>query len=108
MKKKHIKLAIIFFIFFKTSYFVHANENTIIPKKKPTISNNQVSKKITNIIIPLKKPNLKIEEIKTKKIKINNEIRLKEMIDFERNRQLNQFSTIYYNKIKINYSIDEK
>ena len=30
------------------------------------------------------------------------------MIDFERNRQLNQFSTIYYNKIKINYSIDEK
>ena len=51
---------------------------------------------------------LKIEEIKTKKIKINNEIRLKEMIDFERNRQLNQFSTIYYNKIKINYSIDEK
>ena len=51
---------------------------------------------------------LKIEEIKTKKIEINNEIKLKEMIDFERNRQLNQFSSIYYNKIKINYSIDEK
>ena len=29
------------------------------------------------------------------------------MIDFERN-ELNQFSSIYYNKIKINYSIDEK
>ena len=51
---------------------------------------------------------LKIEDIKTKKIKTNNEIKLKEMIDFERNRQLNQFSSIYYNKIKINYSIDEK
>ena len=51
---------------------------------------------------------LKIEEIKIKKIKINNETKLKEMIDFERNRQLNQFSNIYYNKIKINYSIDEK
>ena len=51
---------------------------------------------------------LKIEEIKTKKIKINNDIKLKEMINFERNRQLNQFSSIYYNKIKINYSIDEK
>ena len=51
---------------------------------------------------------LKIEEIKTKKIKINNETKLNEMIDFERNRQLNQFSSIYYNKIKINYSIDEK
>ena len=51
---------------------------------------------------------LKIEEIKTKKIEINNEIKLKKMIDFERNRQLNQFSSIYFNKIKINYSIDEK
>ena len=51
---------------------------------------------------------LKIEEVKTKKIKINNETKLKEMINFERNRQLNQFSSIYYNKIKINYSIDEK
>ena len=51
---------------------------------------------------------LKIEEIKTSKIEINKEIKLKEMIDFERNRQLNQFSNIYFNKIKINYSIDEK
>ena len=30
------------------------------------------------------------------------------MIDFERDRQLKQFSTIYFNKIKINYSINEK
>ena len=51
---------------------------------------------------------LKIEEIKKSKIEINKEIKLKEMIDFERNRQLNQFSTIYFNKIKINYSINEK
>ena len=51
---------------------------------------------------------LKIEEIKKNKIKIDNEMKLKEMIDFERNKQLNQFSNIYFNKIKINYSIDEK
>ena len=51
---------------------------------------------------------LKIEEIKKNKIKIDNEMKLKEMIDFEKNRQLNQFSNIYFNKIKINYSIDEK
>ena len=51
---------------------------------------------------------LKIEEIKKNKIEIDNEIKLKEMIDFERNRQLNQFSNIYFNKIKINYSINEK
>lgn len=51
---------------------------------------------------------LKIEEIKKNKIEIDNEMKLKQMIDFERNRQLNQFSNIYFNKIKINYSIDEK
>ena len=51
---------------------------------------------------------LKIEEIKKSKIEINKEIKLKEMIDFEKNRQLNQYSNIYFNKIKINYSIDEK
>ena len=51
---------------------------------------------------------LKIEKIKKSKIEINKEIKLKEMIDFERDRQLNQFSTIYFNKIKINYSINEK
>ena len=51
---------------------------------------------------------LKIEEIKKNRIEIDNEMKLKEMIDFEKNRQLNQFSNIYFNKIKINYSIDEK
>ena len=51
---------------------------------------------------------LKIEKIKKSKIEINKEIKLKEMIDFERDRQLSQFSTIYFNKIKINYSINEK
>ncbi|WP_440927149.1 peptidylprolyl isomerase [Candidatus Pelagibacter sp.] len=51
---------------------------------------------------------LKIEDIKTKKIKVNKDSKLKEMIEFERNRQLNQYSNIYFNKIKINYSIDEK
>ena len=50
---------------------------------------------------------LKIEEIKTSKIEINKEIKLKEMIDFERNRQLNQFSNIYFNKIKKNIRINE-
>ena len=51
---------------------------------------------------------LKIEDIKKNKIEIDNEMKLKQMIDFERNRQLNQFSNIYFNKIKINYSIDER
>ena len=30
------------------------------------------------------------------------------MMEFEKNKQLNQFSQIYFNKIKVNYEIDEK
>ena len=50
---------------------------------------------------------LKIEDKKTNKIKTDNDLTLKKMIQFEKNKQLNQFSNIYYNKVKINYTIDE-
>ena len=51
---------------------------------------------------------LKLEDIKDKKISINFEEELNKQISSERNRQLNQFSLIYYNKIKFNATIDEK
>ena len=51
---------------------------------------------------------LKIEDKKTKEINIDKEIVLKKIIEFEKNKQLNQFSNIYFNKIKVNYSINEK
>tara|TARA_A100000164_G_scaffold377480_1_gene416741 strand:- start:2423 stop:3349 length:927 start_codon:yes stop_codon:yes gene_type:complete len=51
---------------------------------------------------------LKIEDKKNKKIETNEELLLKKMIEFEKNKQLNQFSKIYFNKIKLNYVIDEK
>ena len=51
---------------------------------------------------------LKVEDKKTKKININNNQLLTKMIEFEKNKQLNQFSNIYFNKIKINYEINEK
>ena len=50
---------------------------------------------------------LKIENKKQKKIQSNKEKLLNQMIEFETNKQLNQFSNIYFNKIKINYSINE-
>ena len=50
---------------------------------------------------------LKIENKKQKKIQGNKEKMLDQMIEFETNKQLNQFSNIYFNKIKINYSINE-
>ena len=50
---------------------------------------------------------LKINKIRFNKVKINTEEQLKKLINSERNKQLNQFSRIFFNKSKINYSIDE-
>ena len=50
---------------------------------------------------------LKIEDKKTKKIETNKEKILEKMILFEKNKQLNQFANIYFNKIKINYKLNE-
>lgn len=50
---------------------------------------------------------LKIEDIKSEKIEINKTKKIEEVIQFEKNRQLEQFSNIYYNQIKINTNINE-
>ena len=51
---------------------------------------------------------LKIDEIKTTKKIINEEDELNKLIQAETNRQLNQFSKIYFDKSKINYLINEE
>tara|TARA_B100001758_G_C18305090_1_gene554587 strand:+ start:973 stop:1119 length:147 start_codon:yes stop_codon:yes gene_type:complete len=43
-----------------------------------------------------------------KKLKIDSDKVFKKMILDEKNRQFNQFSLIYFNKIKQNISISEK
>ena len=50
---------------------------------------------------------LKIDQIKVSEIKIDKQKELKKLIQLETNKQLNQFSRIYFNKSKINYSINE-
>ena len=50
---------------------------------------------------------LKIEEIKYEKAMFNEDEELSKMIQFETSKQLDQFSKIFYNKIKINSLIDE-
>ena len=50
---------------------------------------------------------LKINDIKSIQIKVNAEDELKKLISFEKNNQLNQYSKIYFNKIKKNIQIDE-
>ncbi len=51
---------------------------------------------------------LMINDIRYSKEKIDKDRELKKLIDFEKNRQLNQLSKIYFNKAKLNYSINEK
>ena len=50
---------------------------------------------------------LKIEKIRLNEIPINKQNELNKMIKFETNKQLNQFSRIYFEKSKINYIINE-
>ncbi len=50
---------------------------------------------------------LKLNEIKNDKIQVNEKEELIKMIEYEKNRQLGQFSKIYYDKVKINTLINE-
>ena len=50
---------------------------------------------------------LKINDIKKVKINLNLEKELKKLENFEINRQLNQMSNLFFNKIKSNTIIDE-
>ena len=51
---------------------------------------------------------IKLNDKREKNIKIDFEKTLKKMILEEKNRQLNQFSLIYFNKIKQNTFVSEK
>ncbi len=51
---------------------------------------------------------LKIDKSKVIKQKIDKNKELEKMIKFETNKQLNQFSKIYFSKSKMNYTINEK
>ncbi len=85
---------------------------------KSTQLSNDVYKKIVNLKIddftrkPMTVPGgfliLKINDIKEEKIEVNFDDELEKLISFEKNRQLNQFSQIYYQKIKKNALINEK
>ena len=82
------------------------NENSLndnIKKNIKDLKNGQITKPIilsNGIMI------LKIEDIKTSETTINVKDELKKAINYERNRQLNQYSKIYYNKIKKNLNFD--
>ena len=50
---------------------------------------------------------LKVVNTRSSKPNIDLDVEFKKAVDFERNRQLNQYSKIYYNKIKKNLEFDD-
>jgi len=79
--------------------------NEIMYKKVKTLKLNQITKPIqtsSGYLI------YKLNDKKNKKVTVDKKKLIKQRITQERNRQLNQFSLIYYNKIKQNIFISEK
>jgi len=84
------------------------------------IEEGNLSNKLSNIIKELELGNysktfqinnsfiiIKLENMKKEIIEVDEKKELEKMILFEQNRQLEQFSKIYYNKIRINTNISE-
>ena len=83
------------------------NESSVSPKLKEKISSLEIGEISDPIIVPGGILILKIDEIKVIENKINIEKKLDELVRNLTNQQLNQFSIIYYNKIKNNVKINE-
>jgi len=83
------------------------NENSLNNNIKKNISNLQMGEITKPIILSNGILILKLANIKNKETAIDLENELKKAINYERNRQLNQYSKIYYNKIKKNLNFDE-
>ena len=83
---------------------------------KETLLSEKLSKELSNILIGgiteiIKHPNgyllLKVNDKRQIKQVINAEKELKNLINFERSKQLNQFSLLHYKKLKQNIIINE-
>ena len=84
------------------------------------VGENQLAKKVVNEINklqigeftkPINIPGgvviLKLDKKENKKISLDFDTEFKKLIEYEKNRQLNQFSTVYFNKLKFNTKIEQ-
>ena len=83
------------------------NEDLINEKLKNEIVNLKIGELSKPIIIPGGALVLKIENIKEINNEINLEKKLNDLVRHSTNEQLNQFSNIYFNKVKKNIKINE-
>ena len=84
------------------------NENSL---SKQVLDNLQIIKEGEHTKV-LKLSNnyliIKVEKIRVKEVQIDKKKEIEKLIQIESNKQLNKFSKIYFDKSKINYSINEK
>ena len=83
------------------------NENSLNNNIKKNINNLQVGEITRPIILSSGILILKLVNTKNTETTIDLENEIKIAVNYERNRQLNQYSKIYYNKIKKNLNFDE-
>ena len=83
------------------------NENSLNDNIKRNINSLQIGEITKPIVLSSGILILKLINTKNTETIIDIENELKKAIDYERNRQLNQYSKIYYNKIKKNLDFNE-
>ena len=83
------------------------DEKSISQKIKNEIDLLNIGEYSNPIIIPGGVLILKLEDIKETKVKFDLKKEMEKLIKIETNKQLNQLSILYYNKIKKNININE-
>jgi len=83
------------------------NENSLNKSVRSAIKNLKINEHTKPINVPSGFLILKIDDIKSTKIEIDIESELKKLENFEKNNQLNQYSKIYFSKIKKDLEISE-
>ena len=83
------------------------NESSLNNNIKKTLKHLKKDDFTKPIVVPGGFLILQINDIKETKIEININEELEKLINYEKNNQLNQYSKIYYNKIKKNLEINE-
>jgi peptidyl-prolyl cis-trans isomerase SurA len=83
------------------------NENQLSKKIVKEIKNLKVGEHTKPITITSGQLILKLEDKRKSKINVNIDLELKKLESYERNKQLNQMSNIYFSKIKNNTLINE-
>tara|TARA_B110000008_G_scaffold114034_1_gene116694 strand:+ start:142 stop:1068 length:927 start_codon:yes stop_codon:yes gene_type:complete len=83
------------------------NENSLNKAIKMAINNLKINEFTKPVVLPGGFLILQINDIKNIKVEIDVEKELEKLINYEKNNQLNQYSKIYFNKIKKDLEISE-